>query len=253
MTGAQEPQTPLAAQPHTFAASLRLQRFGRRAVKEIPDPIVEPLWTGARVLAAVASDTRLFHEGREIVVREDVRHALAAAIDAAGAVLEGYLTAEAFATGEGAHLEAEKDQRRPLGIIGQALMPGAARRDRFIREAEESAAERARELAAIEAAAAGEPLAFVATDLLWLDGEHLLDVPLLERKRILDASLRESPLVRRTAYVRPTAASSLLAWRSLGFTMLALKGANSRYVPGEPNEEWVAVPAPTTIAASPFR
>ena len=253
MTGSREPQASQLSHPHAFAVELRLQRFGRRPVQAIPDPIVEPLWSGARVLAAIGGEARMFHEGREIIVRDDVRAALAGAIDAAGAILEGHLTAEAFATGEGTYLEGEKDQRRPLGMIAQALMPGSARRDRFIRDAEQASAERARELATIEAAEAGEPLAFVATDLLWLDGEPLFDVPLLERKRILDATLRESTLVRRTAYVRPSAASSLVAWRSLGFTMLALKGANSRYVPGEPNHEWATVPAPTTIAASPFR
>jgi len=239
--------------PRAVARTLRVQRYGRRAPRDIRDALVEPLWAGVRVLAAIRSDAALFHDGREIVARPELLAALGAAADGAALVAEGHLTPEAFATGEGAHLEAEKENRRPLGMIAAALMPGGGRRDRYLREREESAKERAREIAALESAEKGERLAFVATDLLWLDGELLLHVPLLERKRLLDASLGESELVRRSAFVRPTAESSLVAWRSLGFTTLALKGANSRYEPGEINEQWSTAAAPSTIAASPFR
>ena len=47
---------------------------------------------------------------------------------------------------------------------------------------------------------AGERHAFVATDLLWLDGESLLDVPLLERRRLLEGVLDQSYLVRRSRH-----------------------------------------------------
>lgn len=235
------------------AASLRLQAYGRRGPRDIADPLVEPRWSGVRVLAAIGADAALFHDGREIVARPDVLAALVAARRADALVAEGHLTAEALATGEGMYLEKEREARRPLGMIASALVPGSGRRDRFIREREAHAQELAREAAALDAAAGGEPLAFVATDLLWLDGEPLLDVPLLERKRLLEAALDESELVRRTAFVRPSAVPSLVAWRSLGFLTLALKGANSRYTPGEANDAWTTIAAPTTIAGSPIR
>ncbi len=242
-----------ALDPRATAEGLRIQQFGRRRPNDIEDALVEPLWTGVRVLAAIGADATLFHDGREIVARTELLDALVAARRSRALVVEGHLTAEAFATGEGARLEAEQEKRRPLGMIAGALLPGGGRRDRFLREREESAKELARVAAALDAAAAGERLAFVATDLLWLDGDLLLDVPLLERKRLLESALDESELVRRTAFVRPSAASSLVAWRSLGFTMLALKGANSRYRPGHPNDAWTTVQAPSSIAATPFR
>ena len=55
--------------------------------------------------------------------------------------------------------------------------------------------------------ARGERHAFVATDLLWIDGQPIDDVPLLERKRLLEAVLDESYLVRVSAFVRPSAQS----------------------------------------------
>jgi hypothetical protein len=239
--------------PRGAAEALRIQQYGRRRPNDIEDALVEPLWTGVRVLAAIGAEATLFHDGREIVARPDLLAALVDARRSRALVAEGHLTAEAFATGEGARLEQEHEQRRPLRMIAGALVPGGGRRDRFLKEREESAQELARVAAALDAAAAGERLAFVATDLLWLDGEELLEVPLLERKRLLESALAESDLVRRTAFVRPSATSSLVAWRSLGFTMLALKGANSRYRPGHPNDAWTTVNAPSSIASTPFR
>jgi len=62
--------------------------------------------------------------------------------------------------------------------------------------------------------------------------------------RVVIASLRA--LVRRTIFVRPSASGSLLAWRSLGFSQLAYKDANSRYRPGEENDGWAVAAAPST-------
>jgi ATP-dependent DNA ligase len=81
-------------------------------------------------------------------------------------------------------------------------------------------------------------VALVAVDLLWLDDEPLLSVPLLERKRILESVLGESRLVRRGIYVRPPVDTWLGSWRSFGFSRLAYKAANSRYVPGATNPQW---------------
>ena len=79
---------------------------------------------------------------------------------------------------------------------------------------------------------AGAPrIAFVAVDLLVLDDEPLLDVPLLERKRLLESVLPEGDRVRRTAFVREPAGTFVTTWRSLGFGDLAYKTANGRYLP----------------------
>ncbi len=88
------------------------------------------------------------------------------------------------------------------------------------------------------------PIAFVAVDLLSIDGSLLLDVPLLERKRILDTSLRQGDLVRITPFVRPPIGSFVATWRGLGFGALAYKSANSRYLPNAENNDWSILPMP---------
>jgi ATP-dependent DNA ligase len=85
---------------------------------------------------------------------------------------------------------------------------------------------------------------FVAIDLLWLDGESLLDVPLLKRRRLLESVLDESDLVRRGVFVRPPIEAWIGSWRSLGFTELSFKAANSHYQPGTATNEWVSIPMP---------
>jgi len=84
-----------------------------------------------------------------------------------------------------------------------------------------------------------EEVSFVITDLLWLDDTELLDIPLLERRRLLDATLVESDLVRVGAFVRPPIDTWITSWRTQGFSGLTYKAANSRYLPGQPNPEWV--------------
>ena len=102
-----------------------------------------------------------------------------------------------------------------------------------------------------EALERGERHAFVATDLLWIDGESLLDVPLLERRRLLDGVLDESYLVRRSAIVRPSAVLTLVTWGSLGFRDLSYRAANSRYLPGQENPDWAIARAPDTPVGVP--
>jgi bifunctional non-homologous end joining protein LigD len=90
----------------------------------------------------------------------------------------------------------------------------------------------------------GEEVAFVAVDLLELDGESLLDVPLLERKRLLDAVIAESALVRVGIHVRAPVDVWLGTWRNVGFRMVAYKDPNGRYRPGEPNDGWATAEIP---------
>jgi bifunctional non-homologous end joining protein LigD len=81
-------------------------------------------------------------------------------------------------------------------------------------------------------------------DLLRIDGSSLLDIPLLERKRLLEGALKQSSLVRITPYVREPLGSFLSSWRSLGFQSLLYKKANSRYAPNARNDAWFARPMP---------
>ena len=99
-------------------------------------------------------------------------------------------------------------------------------------------------LKAVSSATANIPIVFVAVDLLELDGQPLLDVPLLERKRLLDAVVEDGPLARRGMHIRPPIGTWISTWRALGFRAIAYKSANSRYRPGEPNDDWATAPLP---------
>jgi bifunctional non-homologous end joining protein LigD len=82
---------------------------------------------------------------------------------------------------------------------------------------------------------------FAAFDLLEVDGESLLQVPLLERKRHLESVLKPSPNVRLTAY----RARDLHAFRETlleqGFRRAVLKQWNSPYSPGSTVDSWLVI------------
>lgn len=88
---------------------------------------------------------------------------------------------------------------------------------------------------------AGGRQIFAAFDLLAVDGESLLEVPLLERKRHLEGLLIPSRNVRLTSYVT----RSLRAWRDTltgqGFKRVVLKDWNSPYEPGRTVGSWLVV------------
>lgn len=208
---------------------MRAATFPRRA-PEIRDPIVEPLWSGTRVLVHLRpSEPRLRivdERGRDA---GDAAAPLAAAIlqavDARDAVVDAVLTQEATRGGEGA------------SILTQ---PRVTMRS-FITH-------RGGDLEMAPRPPGPEtPLALVAVDLLWLDGAPLLDVPLLERKRVLESVILASEVVRVSVHVRPPVDPWIATWHGAGLRGAMLKAANSRYVPGSSSAEWRAV---TRVAAS---
>ena len=79
---------------------------------------------------------------------------------------------------------------------------------------------------------------FIAFDLLRVDGTSLLDVPLLERKRLLESVIEPSELVRVSVHVRPPLDTWITTWKSLGLRGAILKAANSHYRPGSDSIEW---------------
>ena len=85
---------------------------------------------------------------------------------------------------------------------------------------------------------------FVAVDLLAIDGTDLLDVPLLERKRVLDSIVPPDQLIRAGPYVREPLGSWIDSWRAQGFRAMTFKSANSRYRPGETSAEWTLADMP---------
>ena len=86
--------------------------------------------------------------------------------------------------------------------------------------------------------ARAHPVAYIAFDLLYRDGEPLFDTPLLERRRRLSQLLRDapSPLVERTSVVGEDFYREAAARRLEG---VVAKRLDSRYLPGERTRDWL--------------
>lgn len=210
-----------------FLTTVRPQIYGNGAPDKVLDPLVEPLWVGIRSLGAVdaAGAVIVDDQGDEVARIESIVEALAAAVRATGAVLDGFLTKQTIQTGVPVYQWS--DEAPSMGsFIG-------LRRNR----ATDTVALREKALEARTFKDEDE-IGFVATDLLWLDDTSLLDVPLLERRRLLESVVVESDVIRVGTFVRPPIGSWVGSWKAQGFTGLTFKAANSRYVSGAANPEW---------------
>jgi bifunctional non-homologous end joining protein LigD len=202
---------------------------GRRHVP-LEDPIVEPLWSGVRILAHVSASraggmapvVRLVEEVGADLAPElpELAAALGAGVDADEAVIDGLVTRQVGLEGVGA---AAIPEIRASG--SRLLLGGAGELDIRPRGRAAEGASSARE-------------GFVAVDLLRLDGITLLDVPLLERKRLLESVMRPGDLVRISVHTRPPYETWVATWKALGLRGGILKAANSHYRPGARSPEW---------------
>ncbi|MEO7665000.1 MAG: hypothetical protein ABIV26_07710 [Candidatus Limnocylindrales bacterium] len=185
------------ARPET-PRQLRLMPFGKVSFRKVKDGIWEPVWAGRRALVQVL--------GRNVTIRDEqdaeldgyepLRAAIVEAARAEELVIDGYLLPAPLRTSSGAEAPLGLDNVLSAGEMGRQMLLGGAlgsnSRDEIT----------APPIARV-AVPSQSPTAFVAVDLLWLDGEPLLDVPLQERKRLLDSILVDGEIVRRTVTVRP--------------------------------------------------
>jgi len=225
-----------------IAGEWRPQFPGRRETKDLADPIIEPDWAGLRAVVAVEGGKAEFYRyGDRIDVPRSLEEALGYAFEAVDGVIEGHLTKQAFDTGVGAYPVVDPVARP---IFSRPRFLSRRKTDSYVIGRRHQADEEGRALAILEALADGEDYAFVATDILWLDGQDLCSIPLQERKRQLDTVLAQSRLVRVTPWTHPRGSRMSGTWGTLGFEHVCWRGANSRYTPGEENPDWVVVPAP---------
>jgi ATP-dependent DNA ligase len=206
--------------------------YRARHQPNIIDPLLEPLWSGTRVIAHYRDSDSPDRWGDVDVLDSDGQDAsslaphavdqLRRAVSAADAVIDGIISSQATGGGEGTAIIVFA-QSQPM----RRMFVGGVESD--IKFAEPKNVRRG-----------GEP-GFVALDLLSIDGQSLLDVPLLERKRLLEGAIEQSELVRVSPWARPPVRTWFSSWRSAGFRGLIMKSANSRYVPGEETTEWAIV------------
>ncbi|MGZ6315406.1 MAG: ATP-dependent DNA ligase [Candidatus Limnocylindrales bacterium] len=205
-------------------------RFGRGS-HMVADPLVEPSWGGVRVIARVELGRTRFADEDGVDCTDEftaVAEAVSAATRADSLILDGFLTVEP--TQSAGAMEVAGIEAPSAGRMMTQMVFGT-RRSHQSESGHRLDPDR--------------PIAFVAVDLLRIDGTSLLDVPLLERKRLLDGALEPGPLVRITPFVRPPIGTFVVTWRGLGFGALAFKGANSRYIPDGRNDDWSIAPMPS--------
>ena len=222
----------LFGDPHHVLTTLRPQAYGNGAPQKVRDPLIEPLWSGVRALTAVddGGATLVDADGDRVEGMTIIVDALTVAMHADGVVLDGFLTKQ---TAHGASVVVWPDEMPSVGrLVG--LRHNRAVDTMTLKE----------QTLAARTFESEDAVSFVATDLLWLDDTSLLDVPLLERRRLLESVLVESDVVRVGAFVRPPIESWVTSWRAVGFAGLTYKAANSRYLPGEPNPDWVITGMP---------
>lgn len=96
--------------------------------------------------------------------------------------------------------------------------------------------------------AAGEPsfgalgeggtLLYAVFDLLWLDGESLLDLPLIDRKTRLAGVLRDDPRVWLSEHVDGAGLAAYRAAEERRLEGIVAKERTSPYVPGQRSRAW---------------
>lgn len=224
---------------HDLARPLRPQGFGSTRPRHIADAVVEPAWPGLRVLAAVGGGSAtIWADGETLDEHEAVAAALqrAAGSSIDGAIVDGYLTKQIASDGVGVYTWVN-EYPTMTGQMTRMFIGG--RHNRF----EELVQRREADVAEMQLEDA-EVVNLVVVDLLWLDGQWLLDVPLLERKRVLDSIVRPDQLVRVGPYVREPIGTWIGSWRAQGFRGMTFKAANSRYRPGETADDWTHAEMP---------
>jgi ATP-dependent DNA ligase len=177
---------------------------GGKDVHDIEIPIAEPRWGGTRVLAFFR-DSLTDEWGTVEVIDESGDDALPEAMRAFDQLRRSVNAREAIVDG----IVTDQAARIGVGIDFAGRLP----EDR------------------------GDA-AFVALDVLRIDDQPLLDVPLLERKRQLDALIVQSPLVRISPWTGRPLKPWYMTWKRAGFRGIVIKSANSRYVPGSVCQDW---------------
>jgi hypothetical protein len=232
----------LSSAAGSAALKWRPQGFGKSRAAAIDDPLVEPLWTGIRVLAHVDAGRTTLRDldGDPVDDFPEINTALARAIRAERVVVDAHLTHQPIqAVAEVAARDSQgAEVPTAMAVVGQwwfgSLFRGRRRKVPLDPET-----------VGRDPLPADADIAIVVVDLLSLDDQPLLDVPLLERKRILESVVIESEFVRRGIYIRPPIDTWIGSWRTFGFNRMAFKAANSRYRPGEANPDWAIADLPS--------
>ncbi len=84
-------------------------------------------------------------------------------------------------------------------------------------------------------------LAYFLFDLIYLDGQSLVGVPLEERKKLLKISLRDHAVVHYAAHIERDGEDFYAAARKQGLEGIVAKLRRSRYEPGRRSRSWLKI------------
>lgn len=175
------------------------------------DWLFEPLWPGERLMArADRGEVTLTDEfGRPAAPElDEAAELLRVAVMAAQAVVDGVWTPQPF-VGDGSLARTWADTIATEGLSTELPDPLSSEQRR----------------------------AFVAVDLVELEGEPLHEIPFQERRRLLESVIDEGIQIRLSPVVKHPLGGWLIGWRANGFTHYLAKHMNSRYLEGERNDD----------------
>src|SRR5712692_4353388 len=187
-----------------------MQAFAAERPPEGPDWIYEVKWDGIRTICFIDhQDVRLTsRKGNPAQAQYPELGVIHHYIDAETAILDG-------------EIAVLDEQGRPsFALIQPRIMVSDAN--------------------AIAHLARSRPVTLFLFDLLYLDGYDLRQVPLAERKRLLESILKPSPVVRLSQHFSGDGRQFLEAARQQGLEGILAKRADSRYE-SKRSRDWIKV------------
>ncbi len=91
------------------------------------------------------------------------------------------------------------------------------------------------------------PACYVVFDILYKDGRDLTQLPLLERKRILEDTVKEGKHVLLSRWVREKGKEFFERCKELGLEGIVAKHVNSPYLVGKRSEYWLKIKSLNTL------
>lgn len=84
-------------------------------------------------------------------------------------------------------------------------------------------------------------LQFYVFDLLWYEGKSVMELPLSERRRLLQAILPVSDIIKLSEAFETTATSFFASAKKMGLEGIMAKKEDSLYFPGERSKDWLKI------------
>jgi len=83
------------------------------------------------------------------------------------------------------------------------------------------------------------PITFIAYDILYLDGKELIDLPLTQRKKILQQVLKETPRIAISKVIEEKGIELFEITKQQGLEGVIAKKKQSKYFYGKRTKEWI--------------